>query len=1150
MTTPHEYLDEQGEWNLHSYHNSELYNDPDYIASDADYQLPLLSSIGRGPRGIGVAVKPIKGEDGSYRLSFVNDLTGEAFTDEDGNPISTPNLDPGYFDVTPPTHTPQEGEVAHATITHHRGASVTSWDLPLPPGAHGSRLYLSDEIYTARDDKTYTTSIADLAHYGLKDWKDKPTPRPGDIVVFTLYEGEEKKLAFGTIEAVEPQADPVNNPEVVFTSRTTIGLPVFSVSEDGIWMIDGVKTGIQAQGPKGDQGEKGDTGERGPRGEKGAKGDKGDPGDPGVDGLPALVEIGNVQTLPPTRPASASITYDPLTNISKLNIGIPEGAAGKAIDIQGGIWTTDTLPNYDDTPVNTGFIVYDGDRQFDLYIRGKEPVIASDGGPWTVVEDWQGRPGNGVHILNKPYMMTLNRSVLTIPAAEADLAFTPSNYLTDGDIVIDMNGNVGVLGSAEDNSGDYTVTPLGGLNVSGVDYKGVTIIANAVDDGNFWKTSIELTEINFKEEHIGMRYDVSIGWTEGLGYETDANGNDTYDFYALQPMSFDTDGQYWYGDGDEINPLIHTGFVQEVGVKKLEPLSFEYAQYPQYASQWGYGFPVVKVELYDGEDGEIGTTLWFPVQNWGLFADDISGIEQEFYSRLWWNNIGNKPFDYVNTTGGLNIHTQSDGAQILGLDREQLLLDLENNQAVVGDLSVGKDVWKKECLVLTVPSRVPNQSTILPENFDYSKCSVVFTPSDDSAQSDIQFSVGLQFQGQDFYISEVKMPANGNTGLARIYLRPRADLGQLIGKRNGTIKAELKYAGGASWRTFYGEAIVERNNAFYTDFTKKLCAPFIVWAGQAGRDFSVTLSIPLRLKDVLSATIRYVDTNGDSLTATLNNRQPTEEGIGPWISFDMDDIYETVDYITDVYITLANFDGAWETWNTPYFYLQREITAEGSVPVDVTWGAVLRKPFDQVSSEDFDTTDGVLKLIAKPIEQEPVEWANVQSKPFDQISGVHGVKTTTSFDTDGNTWTEPMVDMGYINDRVEHPALPETATPEEVRDYLEAHGPYDAYTPAPGSITEDMLSEGLKKLFKVQEVSVPYTVGANSWKVAEANAATINGYTPIGIVGIACANGGVTVSRSTVIGGKLIVEVANNRAQELSANCNVRILYVRSWAAG
>ena len=61
--------------------------------------------------------------------------------------------------------------------------------------------------------------------------------------------------------------------------------PVITIGDNGNWFVDGVDTGIHAQGvqgEKGDKGDKGDTGEQGPQGDKGDTGAQGEKGDDGV----------------------------------------------------------------------------------------------------------------------------------------------------------------------------------------------------------------------------------------------------------------------------------------------------------------------------------------------------------------------------------------------------------------------------------------------------------------------------------------------------------------------------------------------------------------------------------------------------------------------------------------------------------------------------------------------------------------------------------------------------------------------------------------------------------------------------------------------------------------------------------------------------
>lgn len=457
MTTPHDYyLDEYGEPSLHSRGNSSHYVELDYLPGSTRDMLPTLSTLGAGPAGPGIIVETAVDElTESFRIVIRSDETDEVL-------VTTPNLNPGWIEVSTPVRDYQEGEERDMFITQHHGADVKTYAVKVPAGAHGSRMYLTEKQYATRDDKTYIDTIDEIIHYGKSDWKDKPEPRPGDIIVFKLTdEVEGRLLAFGTIEAVE-------NDEVTFTCHTAVGIPTIDISEDGTWTIDGVQTSYAAQGPQGVKGDKGDTGAQGEKGAQGDTGPRGPQGEPGVDGKDAVVEVGTVTTLTPGSNASVSASVDEDTNVTTLSFGIPEGIAGKAIDIQGGIWHTDTLPNYNTTAVNKAFIVYDDDKQFDLYIRGAQPVTASDGGPWTVVENWQGRPGFGVHILNKPYIMASNNGdTISVLATEAEQAFVPYDYLADGDTIIDTMFHIGVLSSAEDNSGDYIITTQGKVTTEG-----------------------------------------------------------------------------------------------------------------------------------------------------------------------------------------------------------------------------------------------------------------------------------------------------------------------------------------------------------------------------------------------------------------------------------------------------------------------------------------------------------------------------------------------------------------------------------------------------------------------------------------------------------------------------------------------------------
>lgn len=456
MTTPHDYYGgEYGDPRLFSRHNSRTYvDDNDYIAHDVRHQLPAVSSLGAGPQGPGVVPKIVKNGNGEFQFILVSTETNETL-------LESPNLSAGMITVTQPNHKPVSGEITYADIHVTQGKNAYTYSIAIPPGAVGSRWFICDKEVTKKDPPTvYTFDVNDLQYDGHNKWREKPLPRPNDLVLFLIKTTNE--LVFGNVEAVE-------GGRVTVTARNYIGVPIPEMSENGTWVVNGKDTGIKATGPQGPQGPKGEQGVKGDKGDQGLRGPMGDqglPGKDGVDGRDAYVKIGTVTTLESTQPASASMSYDKKTNVTTLNLGIPTGSPGRAINIRGGIWRIEYLPRFQTTPVNDAFIVYDDDKQFDLYVRGELAVQAEDGGPWTVVENWQGRPGSAVRYMLMPYVLDEEiGGSIEISTAEAEAAFQYYDYLADDDLVIDINGTVGVISSAEDNSGTYVITTVGILGI-------------------------------------------------------------------------------------------------------------------------------------------------------------------------------------------------------------------------------------------------------------------------------------------------------------------------------------------------------------------------------------------------------------------------------------------------------------------------------------------------------------------------------------------------------------------------------------------------------------------------------------------------------------------------------------------------------------
>ena len=485
--------------------------EPDYVAGECDDQLPTFSKIGRGPRGKGVYTEIEKTDDGQVVIHFKDDETGE----EIGN---TGDIAAGRISVSYAPENPVAGDEVKMFVSVRSGSSVANYVVPVPSGAHGSRIYLFPGPVVRNDDDTYQCSVDDLTIYGLQLWESKPEPRPNDVILFNYEDSDGNGFAFGTIEAVESS-------QVVYTAHVFNTLPGVSILPDGTWGVDGESTGIKAQGPKGEDAKikvrrevdkavitatdsDGETTAEVLDGKDGRDANlsvrriengamltatdangvttaavrDGSNGEDGSDGLPAMLTLGSVQET--SQPQVTLVPGRVQMNEWIISFGLPRGADGKSIDINGGVYRVDQLPDFDETPVNDAFIVIDDDDRFDLYIRGKEAVIAEEGGPWTVVEDWQGVNGYSMRMLAGRNISA--DEVLRIPVGEAETAFVPHKGLRDGDLAFDDNGTIGIVGSAMDDSGDYTVSYVDKMNVHWDNIDGKPMLTST--------DSIELTE--------------------------------------------------------------------------------------------------------------------------------------------------------------------------------------------------------------------------------------------------------------------------------------------------------------------------------------------------------------------------------------------------------------------------------------------------------------------------------------------------------------------------------------------------------------------------------------------------------------------------------------------------------------------------------
>ena len=384
MSYPHDYYRHGPEGHhgspdrpdLHNRFEGAPYLEPDYIANEADDQLPLLSTMGRGPRGEGLYVGNVVDEDGNVSFALYSTLTNELVW-------QSPNLAPAQLEFrSADWHNIVPGVHTNLDIIEHLGGVTKTHTAYLPAGAVGSRVYLLNREVERSKDDTYEATVDELSVYGRLEYQNKPTPRPNDIVFFEYTTPTSRGIAFGTIEEVgrigrtaEPVAETeLKDGSVVFTARTFIEIPAVSISESGEWLVDGKPTGASSIGERGPQGEMGPQGKQGPKGDKGDKGETGERGPQGVPGKDGE----------PGKPGK-------------------DGEDGAPLDLQHGIWHIEDLPDFDDTALNTAFVVDTGDGYVDLYVRGRIPHDAEEGGPWTVVEDFFGWHISYNELKDKPF---------------------------------------------------------------------------------------------------------------------------------------------------------------------------------------------------------------------------------------------------------------------------------------------------------------------------------------------------------------------------------------------------------------------------------------------------------------------------------------------------------------------------------------------------------------------------------------------------------------------------------------------------------------------------------------------------------------------------------------------------------------------------
>ena len=361
----------------HYFHQDAKYIEPDYYANDANRNVPIMSTIGRGPEGDGIEAEIIASSPDTFIYRLFNNVTGETV-------FQSPNLSGGTITVSQTDANPEDGEFNHAVFTVSHGGVKKSYDVTIPPGSAGARIYTIEGIVLRTKQDQYQWSVGSLMFDNHKTWPSKPKPRPYDIVMFSCHDDAKAYLAVGVVRAVE-------NNQVVVTVQTYVELITPHIGDNGNWFVGEFDTGVKAQGAAGKE---------------------------------AKMRMGTVETVNPNIPASAEVTLiDEEDNLYELSLRIPEGRVGRSIDIQAGIFTEATLPVFHLTPINTAYIVNDGDGRYDLYVRGATAINPT---LWTIVENWEGKPAT----IGDVSVVTLNQG----ETAYAEVAWTTTPEANQYDI--------------------------------------------------------------------------------------------------------------------------------------------------------------------------------------------------------------------------------------------------------------------------------------------------------------------------------------------------------------------------------------------------------------------------------------------------------------------------------------------------------------------------------------------------------------------------------------------------------------------------------------------------------------------------------------------------------------------------------------------
>lgn len=194
MSTPHDYYSRDhhhyhDDPHLHNRHEGKPYVEPDYFAHGHEAALPIISTIGRGPRGESVTAE--RDAQGNLFIKNENGETLAQFALGDWNISIVPN----------PAHHIQEGQNSYFDVIVDNGVGTKSERVVVPCGEQGSKVFLyNDGNLPAKNNQVYQILKKNLKPSERSEIKSyNPDPRVNDIIFAESRDGEENDFVIGYI---------------------------------------------------------------------------------------------------------------------------------------------------------------------------------------------------------------------------------------------------------------------------------------------------------------------------------------------------------------------------------------------------------------------------------------------------------------------------------------------------------------------------------------------------------------------------------------------------------------------------------------------------------------------------------------------------------------------------------------------------------------------------------------------------------------------------------------------------------------------------------------------------------------------------------------------------------------------------------------